>query len=724
MSKVINGWTLAAILGGVDDFVVSRSITNFDVLEDELSADIQTDSIGTSLTEYALGGVGGLFTYSLGVGLFNLGGKLGRLTYSKSSIVQRLVMGTKIGRLTLSHIAGWSAKGLFSSVVIGSMAGGVIGEYRLMKDWANNVSEAIGKLKTIYSKGIAYSDNETIYINHFHEEVTGVSKNNSSINVFGNIDDAENSQVNFILKTDLAFLEEVVPADNEKGILPVFNMSPNKKLSFVTEQRSNLSNVYSTLFFSKLAFNEPEKLGKMSVWDKFVKGAISVADKVNFGFSSARRRALINSVDSLQKLLKDLPPVDGGKISVQSINLKNPIIYSEGYSCKANSKYNDQVIDCEFYNNFDEGVYLLDYRQMYGAPSYLSIGALADRESSGGFEGFFEKAKCGLVTNMPANPKTNKLFCSHALGELYDLDNDVFTDKGMDEVDIYLSFVEKYYEYLTREPTLGFNFINDIFPEEDLRFIKKLVDAKGNYNELKKYKYFLTTAILGVPIFVVVGKGDPNTIFENFLEGEFAISYEGEKKADTKTDDKDVLSGQSLAYYLKVSNKKIIGDLGPSVSELKGDIDGKTGSDSGKKSNGTAEVSGGASITWNNILPTRKSTIIFPSVDGKQLKLVFEKSSWNGINYLSVYENDSKVDCYFNVWEGIWNALGGKNTLVYGLTDKKEVCDYAVNGKFIVDAELDKSGSYYSFNITSPLIPTNCQGKTFSQINDSLTVTC
>ncbi|MDD4251182.1 MAG: hypothetical protein PHX27_03255 [Candidatus ainarchaeum sp.] len=529
LSKYVNGWTIAAILGGVDDLIVSRSNIGFDIENIE----IERDSWGTSVVEYASGGIGALSKYGIGRLLF---GTVGRVFSKKAAETAVVAVGS-----TSVSAAKLTSAGVLNAVLLGFTSGGVAGEYYMMDKVIGEVNASVKKLENVFFAGAGYTDSEKTHIGTFSKNVTGT---NGKLNRFDNIDDIENSQINFILNNDLFFLNKILPADPVNGVLPVFETSDNKIFLRVSNHRSNLSKVYATMLITKMLFEEPEKAGEMSGWDSFLYGFVRVADEASFGFSSMRRRSFIHSIDNLDKLFKESPPVGSGSISVLSTNSLKPIAVERGYACAANTAFNKQVIDCQFNKNLPEGVYIIDYRQNYGIPTYLSIGKLYENELKNGFENFFESTNCGLSTELPENSKSKSFFCASALGEMYDLEKDEFTEKGKNDVKKYLDFVEEYYDFLTFEPTIGFNFLNKVYPEEDLIFIKKLIDSKDNYEDLKNYKYFLATALYGYPTYSVVAMGDPNTIFDSFIDGEIV---------------QQILADMPLDYYLKIINQRVVG---------------------------------------------------------------------------------------------------------------------------------------------------------------------
>jgi hypothetical protein len=130
---------------------------------------------------------------------------------------------------------------------------------------------------------------------------------------------------------------------------------------------------------------------------------------------------------------------------------------------------------------------------------------------------------------------------------MYDLSTNEFTEKGMADVDKYLGFVEEYHKFITLEPTVGFNLVNDIFPKEDLVFMEKLIAAKGNWKELANYKYFLATALYGLPSYTIVVSGDPNTVIDK---------YGGELMGDPNAD--KYVENKSIIYYIKLFNSTLV----------------------------------------------------------------------------------------------------------------------------------------------------------------------
>jgi len=121
-------------------------------------------------------------------------------------------------------------------------------------------------------------------------------------------------------------------------------------------------------------------------------------------------------------------------------------------------------------------------------------------------------------------------------------------------------------------------------------------------------------------------------------------------------------------------------------------------------------------VVWSEIMTTENSTIIFPpvSVQGvsKQLKLVYSPGSITGVDTVDVYVNNSKVPCY-KFWGALLNL--SQSTLVFGWGEGHETCiATTINNNYVVDLTLSSQGNYVKFNIISPLIPDNCNNKTFS----------
>ena len=117
----------------------------------------------------------------------------------------------------------------------------------------------------IYSRKVIFDDGgDKRYVNSFSTEVTGKTGENNSVYVFGNLVNAENSQINFTLGNNLKFLESVKLADNDTGELPVFNVSSKERMVLVSNLRSNLSKVYYNLYWSKLAFTDPSNVADES----------------------------------------------------------------------------------------------------------------------------------------------------------------------------------------------------------------------------------------------------------------------------------------------------------------------------------------------------------------------------------------------------------------------------------------------------------------------------
>ena len=156
------------------------------------------------------------------------------------------------------------------------------------------------------------------------------------------------------------------------------------------------------------------------------------------------------------------------------------------------------------------------------------------------------ESNCGLSINVGSNPKLNTLLCSLALGGMYDLNANEFTEQGKKDVENYLNFVEEYHKFITLEPRFGFNLVNDIFPKR-IFFLWRINCCERELKELSNYKYFLATALYGLPSYTIVVSGDPNTVIEK---------YSGEIIADPNAD--KYVEGKSIVYYVKLFNSALI----------------------------------------------------------------------------------------------------------------------------------------------------------------------
>ena len=193
---------------------------------------------------------------------------------------------------------------MVNSIFSGFIVGGSVGEYYLQKDWVKSVKTAINDtMDDIYSRKVIFDDGgDKRYVNSFSTEVTGKTGENNSVYVFGNLVNAENSQINFTLGNNLKFLESVKLADNDTGELPVFNVSSKERMVLVSNLRSNLSKVYYNLYWSKLAFTDPSNVADESRGlDWWAEKVVGLTDKASFGFSSMRRDQLFN----LLRILKN-----------------------------------------------------------------------------------------------------------------------------------------------------------------------------------------------------------------------------------------------------------------------------------------------------------------------------------------------------------------------------------------------------------------------------------
>ncbi len=208
--------------------------------------------------------------------------------------------------------------------------------------------------------------------------------------------------------------------------------------------------------------------------------------------------------------------------------------------------------------------------------------------------------------------------------------------------------------------------------------------------------------------------------------------------------DTTIQSGVSIVAYLKTVNANIVTQTSQltstDVKDIK-DLSQKTNAlpvDTAAKA--PVENKGAATVTWTNLLGGQTSAVIFPQVtiDGKpyQLRLGFQdrKLATLGNAFLIISVNRGEISCYL-AGGTILNpsALVAPSALLFGWGEGHEVCEATTYKNFYaLDATLSSNNSYKQFALTSPLIPTACNGKSFSQANavkdasgmSVLTVTC
>jgi|GEM_PF-3589966 len=206
------------------------------------------------------------------------------------------------------------------------------------------------------------------------------------------------------------------------------------------------------------------------------------------------------------------------------------------------------------------------------------------------------------------------------------------------------------------------------------------------------------------------------------------------------------LEGQSVVYYMKMLNSKIF-----SSSIASGDIifDSKLKSETTKDSiNISQSGSEGRNsnsenkVTWVGIR-AKQASIIFPPVESKvngtkgQLSMVYARGKvlgsfdW-GERFVSVMNNGLVVTCYDRAMSvtKLNNSVWGSQTSLYLMPfESEDSCNnpsVLVDNLPLVNIVANKGDGVDSVEITSPLIPDVCNGKTFDNVysnSNKLTIT-
>ena len=686
---LLAGAAIFAVLGGVDDYIVSDNLGN-----------TQWHSFGQS----GIGAVQGFFSYSLT-----------KAGWGVLSFVGKHTIPTAVSNVKVLRAFGGS--GGFFAVLAGFFIGGVAGEQLFMGPaWRDGFNQGMANLKTLP-------------LNQKSKFVTGAEANSEinnliffNVNDLKTVDDFERGLVTVSLNNKaLKFIKEVKPAVLESATPPVVVFADRDLLVTSYDVRSNIAKFYAAMQMSKYAIDDPAALDaagiqKYTAKEKLLYRTAAVVDWVTLGASSIKRRTIVGTANIWTDYQSKDPAFRNSVISIYRLDHGGKQVdITDGYYCNSDSKYNGQRIDCQIHSDTGlvDGLYVVERRQLFGQMNYLSMA------SDGKFDERFFQSNCGLVLLTP-NDKARSYFCNEALGGLIDPSTASFSDAGKSDVETYFTWLTSYRDFILSKKS---GYANQVFPKEDMDFMTKLIAARGNYTELKKYKYFLATTLYGLPNFSIFVRGDPSNAFI-LVNGEVGTTGEsGEIPVVV-----NVSSGLSVADYLKALDAGLVEASTakqPTKEELAADAKAKATAPVAAKSDAVATTKSTTSITWSGLLPSNGSTIIFPkSEKGRQLKLVFKESSWNFIKYVDVYVDGKEVDCYFNTFASIWNGFGGVNTLVYGWGERHEVCDYAVDGKYVVEAIRTSSSSPYSFKITSPILPSACNGKTFEQSSVNVNASC
>ena len=507
IKDTFKGATLFAVLGGIDDFVVSRAVG------DEWSETASDTGIGS------LQGFGSYWIMSGGWSI---------LRYASGK-----AFGTSIGNRVFSPKVG-------SSILIGLVVGGVIGEYYFVGTaWRESVDKLMKDVKTSLFVGNVNKDDDS----KVDVAVYDSSKVAGLIN-------PENGQVDLRLKApNLSFVKEITNANDASKVPPVVSLYDKKVMVTEYKSKSNLAKMTAALQLSVWVFEEPGRIKTLTTSDKMIYGAMAAIDWLTLGASSTKRRIITESAAHWKAMMKEDKMFGDGKITLYTIEGKKTLPITDGYFCNPSDKYNNQYIDCQIHNSLPAGIYISDYRQGYGFADYLSVASVWS-PLDGKFEKTFENFGCGVTAKLN-NDKAKNFFCNLALAGIYDLDKDTFSESGKAAVTSYLDNVTNYYNFIISTKS---GVVKDIFPQDDFKFIEYLVKNRANFDELKKHKYFLATAMFGFPSFSIIVSGDPANAFAasnpDFAGGTIT----------TNAQTLFMLPDQSVAYYLKFLNLKLISD--------------------------------------------------------------------------------------------------------------------------------------------------------------------
>jgi len=277
----------------------------------------------------------------------------------------------------------------------------------------------------------------------------------------------------------------------------------------------------------------PEKISTMSGGDKALYWTIGAVDEITLGWSSTKRRAIVRSADNWANFTKTFKPFggvydsaipSGRSIEIYTTDGVHPKEVEGGYRCDGRNAYNGQIIDCLIYNLKDDGIYIVDMRQKFGFINYLSMV-----DSMPDFESAFEKNDCGAGLAGEVNSNAKNFFCQQALNGIYDLDAGDFTSDGILKVKEFIEGLEQYRNIVGSKQA---GTVQSVFPAETMTIANYLIYNKNNTAALANYKYFLATAIYGLPTQVLVIKGDPTGLYgpvaADIIGGDTAVVVQGD----------------------------------------------------------------------------------------------------------------------------------------------------------------------------------------------------